>query len=56
MTVGNIQMESASLWIQIWDASFDMISPQVAKEVRNWIGIVEEVEWTRRQDELNFFM
>ena len=26
MTVGNIQMESTSLWVQIWDAQFDIIS------------------------------
>ena len=40
MTVGNIRMESASLWVQIWEASFDMISPQVAREVRSrlWSG------------------
>lgn len=56
MTVKNIKMEYAFLWVQIWGASFDMISPQVVKEVRSWIGIVEEVEWKRRQDELNFFM
>ena len=33
MTVGNIKMVTASLWVQIWSAPFDMISPQVAKEV-----------------------
>ena len=45
MIVGNIQMEIASLWVQIWGAPFDMISPQVAKEVGSRLGKVEEVEW-----------
>ena len=27
MIVGNIRLESASLWVQIWDAPFDMVSP-----------------------------
>ena len=44
MTVGNIQMESASLWVQIWDALFNMISSQVAREVGSRLGTVEEVE------------
>ena len=44
MTVGNIRLEHASLWIQIWGAPFDMVSPQVAREVCNRIGRVEEVE------------
>ena len=52
MMVGNIKMEYASLWVQIWGAPFDMDSPQVAKEVGNRIGVVE---WKRRQDDLNFF-
>ena len=54
MTVGNIKLEHASLWIQIWGALFDMVSPQVAKEVGSHLGIVEEVEWMRRQDDPNF--
>jgi len=45
MTVENIKMEYAFLWVQIWGAPFDMASPQVAKEVGNRIVIVEEVEW-----------
>ena len=44
MIVGNIKLEHASLWIQIWGAPFDMVSPQVAKEVGNRLGKVEEVE------------
>ena len=27
MTVGNIKFEHASLWIQIWGAPFNMVSP-----------------------------
>ena len=56
MTVENIKLEHASLWIQIWGAPFDMVSPQVAKEVSSHLGIVEEVEWKRRLDDPNFFM
>ena len=56
MTVGNIRLEHTSLWIQIWGALFDMVSPQVAREVGNRIGRAEEVEGQRRQDELNYFM
>ena len=48
MTMGNIQMEIASLWVQIWGAPFDMVSPQVAKGVGSRLGEVEEVEWKRR--------
>ena len=44
MMVGNIKMVTMLLWVQIWGASFDMISPQVAKEVGGCLGVVEEVE------------
>ena len=33
-----------------------MVSPKVAIEVGNMLGMVEEVEMRRRQDDLNFFM
>ena len=56
MTVENIELEHASLWIQIWGAPFDMVSPQVVKEVGSRLGIVEEVEWKQRCDDPNFFM
>nr|XP_023912638.1 uncharacterized protein LOC112024227 [Quercus suber] len=56
MTVGNIQLDSASLWVQIWDAPFDMISSQVAKEVGSRLGTVEEVERRHRKDDINMFM
>ena len=56
MNVGNIGMDYASLWVSIWGAPFDMVSPKVAIEVGNRLGMVEEVEMRRRQDDLNFFM
>ena len=40
----------------IWGALFDMISPQVAKQVGGRLGEVEEVEWKKRKDDVNFFM
>ena len=49
MTVGNIRLEAASLWVQIWGAPFDMVSPQVAKEVGSRLGEVEEVEWKKKR-------
>ena len=30
MTAENVRFESVSLWIQIWGAPFDMVSPKVA--------------------------
>lgn len=56
MMVGNLKFEYASLWVQIWGALLDMISPQVAKEVGSRIGLVEKVERKQRQDDFNFFI
>ena len=56
MTVGNIRLELASLWVQIWDAPFDMVSPQVAREVGSHLGKVEEEEWKKRKDDISMFM
>ena len=56
MTVGNFQMDSASLWVQIWDAPFNMISAQVAREVGSRLGTVEEVVRRHRKDDINMFM
>ena len=56
MIVGNIRMEMATLWVQIWGAPLDMFSSHVAKEVGSRLGVVEEVEQRRGQDELNYFM
>ena len=56
ITVGNIRLEAASLWVQIWEAPFDMVSPQVAKEVGSRLGEVEEVEWRKKKDDFSMFM
>ena len=44
MTAGNVKFESVSYWVQIWGASFDMVSPSMAKAVGGRIGVAEEVE------------
>ena len=49
MTVGNIRLEATSFWVQIWGAPFDMVSPQVAKEVGSQLGEVKEVEWEKKK-------
>ena len=56
MNVSNIRWTHASLWVQIWGAPFDMVSPQVASEVGSRWGVVEEVERRRIPDDKNFFM
>ena len=56
MTVGNIQMDKASLWVQVWGVPFDMISPRVAKEVGNRLGDIEKVEERKGKDDVNFFL
>ena len=56
MTVGNIRMDKASLWVQIWGVPFDMISHRVAKEVGNRLGDIEEVEERKGKDDANFFL
>ena len=49
-------MESTSLWVQIWDAPFDMISSQVTREVGSRLGTVKEVERRNKKDDINMFM
>ena len=56
MTVGNIRMDKASIWVQIWGFPFDMISPWVAKEVGNRLRDIEEVEERKGKDDVNFFL
>ena len=56
MTVTNVKFETASLWVQIWGAPFDMASPSVAEAVGRRLGVVEDVEKRRQQDIPNFFM
>ena len=47
MTAANVKFDSIALWIQIWDAPFDMISPIVVAEIGNRLGEVVEVEKRR---------
>ncbi|XP_030941646.1 uncharacterized protein LOC115966576 [Quercus lobata] len=56
MTASNVRLEHASLWVQIWGAPFDMISPQVATEVGKRLGVVEEVERRKVRDIQKNFM
>ena len=51
MTGSNIKWTHASLWVQIWGAPFDMVSPRVALKVGSRLGVVEEVERSLRQVE-----
>ena len=56
MTAANVRFETASLWVQIWGAPFDMASPSVAEVVGGRLGVVEDVEKRRQQDIPNFFL
>ena len=56
MTATNIKWDTASIWVQIWGAPFDMISSVVATRIGSRLGVVEEVEKWRRQEEQNLFM
>ena len=51
MNANNVVLEHASLWVQIWGVSFDMMSPKVAVEIVKKMGEVEDVERRRRTDE-----
>ena len=56
MTTKNVRFDSVSLWVQIWDASFDMVSLTVAIEISRRMGVVEEVEKRYNKDGQNLFM
>ncbi|XP_075640324.1 uncharacterized protein At4g02000-like [Castanea sativa] len=56
MTAANVKFESVALWIQIWGAPFDMVSPQVATEIGKRMGEVVEVEKRKSQDTQHLFM
>lgn len=56
MIAANVKFESISLWVQVWDAPFEMISPKVVKEIGSRIGIVEAVEKRIKQQAQNRFM
>ena len=54
MTAKNV--ESDSIWVQIWGAPFDMVCPQMALEVGQHFGTVEAVEQRSKQDMQCLFM
>ena len=56
MTVSNVKFEMTSLWVQIWGAPFDMVSPSMAEKVGSRLGAVEEVERRLKQEAQNLFM
>ncbi|XP_030936349.1 uncharacterized protein LOC115961514 [Quercus lobata] len=56
MTASNVKFESASFWVQIWGAPFDMVSPKVAEKIGSRLGVVEEVEKRLKQDTPSMFM
>ena len=56
MTTKNVRFDSLPIWIQIWDAPFDMVCSQVTEEVRQRLGRVVEVERRRGHIVQNLFM
>ena len=44
MTAKDVKFNVVGLWVQIWGVPFDMVCPQVAREVGSRLGMVEEVE------------
>ena len=55
MSAANVVLNRVSLWVQIWGAPFDMISPQVT-DIGGRIGTVEEVEKQRSNGSQSLFM
>ena len=56
MTARNVKFDSIPMWVQIWDAPFDMISPKVAEEVGRRLGVVAEVEKRQKAEAQCLFM
>ena len=56
MSAANVVLDRVSLWVQIWGAPFDMVSPQVAADIGGRIGTVEVVEKQRSNDSLSLFI
>ena len=56
MTARNVKFDSIPMWVQIWDAPFDMISPKVAAEVGRRLGVVAEVEKRQKAEAQCLFM
>ena len=56
MSANNVILEHASLWVQIWGVSFDMMSPTMATVFGKKMGLVEDMERRRRTDDQNLFL
>ena len=56
MSANNVVLDHASLWVQIWGVSFDMMSPTVVTEIGKKMGVVEDVEQRRQTDDQNLFL
>ncbi|KAL0010776.1 hypothetical protein SO802_005884 [Lithocarpus litseifolius] len=56
MTARNVKFETTPLWVQIWDAPFDMVSPKVATEVGSRLGVVVELEKRQKLEAQCLFM
>ena len=56
MSAANVVLDCVSLWVQIWGAPFDMVSPKVAADIGGRIGTVEVVEKQRSNDSLSLFI
>ena len=56
MSAANVVLDRVSLWVQIWGAPFDMVSPQIAIDIGGRIGTVKEVEKQRSNDSQSLFM
>lgn len=56
ITGGNVKFDSVSLWVQIWGAPFDLVSPTIAKAVGSRLGTVVEVEKKQKFKGQSYFM
>ena len=56
MTTANVKFDSVALWIQIWEAPFDMSSSKVAAEIGSRLGEVVGVEKRKVKEGQNLFM
>ena len=44
MMADNVRFDSVALWVQIWGALFDLVSPKIAEIVGSRLCLVVEVE------------
>ena len=56
MTMKNVRFDSLPIWLQIWDAPFDIVCSQVAEEVGQRLGRVVKVERWRGHIVQNLYM